>query len=196
MVGSSPYNKIPLNGLASKVSFQNVVASGTLGHRIDLNAIMKSFPNVEYNPKKFPGLVFRLRRPKTTTLIFNSGKMICTGAKSENLARSAIRRVVRLLRENGIVLLSEVQIEVVNIVATIDLGAGVDLELAESTLDNVMYEPEQFPGLIYRMQEPKVVFLIFASGKLVCTGGRSEASVSEAVEKIGKMLVEMNLLMK
>ena len=178
------------------MSFQNVVASGTLGHRIDLNAIMKSFPNVEYNPKKFPGLVFRLRRPKTTTLIFNSGKMICTGARSEKLARSAIRRVVRLLRENGIVLLSEVQIEVVNIVATIDLGAGVDLELAESTLDNVMYEPEQFPGLIYKMQEPKVVFLIFASGKLVCTGGRSEASVSEAVEKIGKMLVEMNLLMK
>lgn len=196
MVGSSPYNKIPLNGLASKVSFQNVVASGTLGHRIDLNAIMKSFPNVEYNPKKFPGLVFRLRRPKTTTLIFNSGKMICTGARSEKLARSAIRRVVRLLRENGVVLLSEVQIEVVNIVATVDLGVGVDLEMAEFTLDNVMYEPEQFPGLIYRMQEPKVVFLIFASGKLVCTGGRSEASVSEAVEKIGKMLVEMNLLMK
>lgn len=167
-----------------------------MGHRIDLNAIMKSFPNVEYNPKKFPGLVFRLRRPKTTTLIFNSGKMICTGARSEKLARSAIRRVVRLLRENGIVLLSEVQIEVVNIVATVDLGAGVDLELAEFTLDNVMYEPEQFPGLIYRMQEPKVVFLIFASGKLVCTGGRSEASVSEAVEKIGKILVEMNLLMK
>lgn len=176
--------------------FQNVVASGTLGHRIDLNAIMKSFPNVEYNPKKFPGLVFRLRRPKTTTLIFNSGKMICTGARSEKLARSAIRRVVRLLRENGIVLLSEVQIEVVNIVATVDLGVGVDLELADFTLDNVMYEPEQFPGLIYRMQEPKVVFLIFASGKLVCTGGRSEASVSEAVEKIGKILVEMNLLMK
>lgn len=93
------------------------------------------------------------------------------------------------------VLLSRPQIEIVNVVTTPDLGDGVDLELAELSLSDVMYEPEQFPGLIYRMGEPKVVFLIFASGKLVCTGGKSEALVHEAVEKIERILRAENLLL-
>lgn len=175
------------------VTIQNVVASGTLGHKIDLISIMKTFPNSEYNPKRFPGLVFRLKRPKTTTLIFSTGKMICTGAKSEKMARSAIKKVVRLLRENGVVLPSEAQIEIVNVVATIVLERGVDLEMAEGALDDVMYEPEQFPGLIVRMKEPKVVLLLFASGKLVCTGGRSEGDIHVAAEKINKLLEDENL---
>lgn len=173
---------------------QNIVASATLFHKIDLISIMKSFQNVEYRPKKFPGLVFRLKRPKTTTLIFSSGKMICTGAKSEKQARSAIKKLVRLLKESGIILLSKPQIEVVNVVATVDLGEPIDLDAADSILENVMYEPEQFPGLIFRMQKPKVVFLIFASGKVVCTGARSEKQVYEAVEKLSKRLKEKNLL--
>jgi transcription initiation factor TFIID TATA-box-binding protein len=185
----------PENKQALDVRIQNVVASGNLGHRIDLDAIVKSFPHVEYNPKRFPGLVFRLKRPKATTLIFSTGKMICTGAKSEKLARSAIRKTARLLRENGLILLSKVTIEIVNVVATVDLGRGVDLEMAEGALDDVMYEPEQFPGLIVRMQEPKVVMLIFASGKMVCTGGRSESFVNEAAEKMSKMLEEENLFL-
>ena len=176
------------------VSIQNVVASVTLGHKIDLISIMKSFRNVEYRPKKFPGLVFRLKRPKTATLIFGSGKMICTGAKSEKQARSAIKKIVRLLKEGGIILLSKPEIEIVNMVATVDLGEHIDLETADSILESVMYEPEQFPGLIYRMREPKAVFLIFASGKVVCTGARSERQVYEAVEKLSKMLEEKNLL--
>jgi len=172
---------------------QNIVASVTLGHKIDLVSILKSFRNVEYRPKKFPGLVFRLKRPKTATLIFGSGKMICTGAKSEKQARSAVRKIVELLKESGIILLSKPEIEIVNVVATIDLGERIDLEIADSVLENVMYEPEQFPGLIYRMQEPKTVFLIFTSGKVVCTGARSEGQVSEAVEKLFEMLKEKNL---
>lgn len=185
----------PVNEPALDVRIQNVVASGNLGHRIDLDAIVKSFPHVEYNPKRFPGLVFRLKRPKTTTLIFSTGKMICTGAKSEKLAQSAIRKTARQLRENGLILLSKVTIKIVNVVATVDLGRGVDLEMAEVALDDVMYEPDQFPGLIVRMQEPKVVMLIFASGKMVCTGGRSESFVHEAVEKMSKMLDDESLFL-
>jgi len=176
------------------VTIQNIVASVTLDHKIDLISILKSFRNVEYKPKRFPGLVFRLKRPKTTTLIFGSGKMICTGAKSEKRARSAIKKIVGLLKEGGIILLSKPKIEIVNVVATIDLGERIDLEIADSILENVMYEPEQFPGLIYRMQEPKAVFLIFTSGKLVCTGARSEGQVYEAVEKLYEMLEEKNLI--
>lgn len=175
------------------VIVQNIVASVTLGHEIDLVSILKSFQNVEYRPKKFPGLVFRLKRPKTSTLIFGSGKMICTGAKSEKQARSAIKKIVGLLKESGIILLSKPEIEIVNVVATIDLGERIDLEIADSILENVRYEPEQFPGLIYRMQAPKAVFLIFASGKVVCTGARSEGQVYEAVEKLFEMLEEKNL---
>ena len=172
---------------------QNIVASVTLGHKIDLVSILKSFRNVEYRPKKYPGLVFRLKRPKTATLIFGSGKMICTGAKSEKQARSAIKKIVGLLKESGIILLSKPKIEIVNIVATIDLGERIDLEIADSVLENVMYEPEQFPGLIYRMQAPKAVFLIFTSGKVVCTGAKHERQAHEAVEKLYNMLKEKNL---
>jgi len=176
------------------VTIQNVVASAALGHKIDLISIMKSFRNVEYRPKKFPGLVFRLKRPKTATLIFASGKMICTGSKSEKQARSAVKKIVGLLKESGIILLSKPEIEIVNVVATVDLGERIDLEAADSVLENVMYEPEQFPGLIYRIQDPKAVFLIFTSGKVVCTGARSEGQVYEAVEKLCEMLEEENLL--
>ena len=154
---------------------------------------MKSFINVEYNPKRFPGLVFRLKQPKTTTLIFGSGKMICTGAKSEKQAQSAIKKVVRLLKKGGVILLSKPMIDIVNVVATIDFGERIDLKKADHILENAMYEPEQFPGLIYRIQEPRVVFLIFASGKVVCTGAKREGHVYEAEEKLYKMLKEKNL---
>ena len=176
------------------VSVENVVATATLGQKLDLMAIMKVFQNVEYRPKKFPGLVFRLKRPKTATLIFSTGKMVCTGAKSDKLARSAIRKVVKELKNNGIIILGKPVITIQNIVASANLHGKIDLEMAADILDNVMYEPEQFPGLIYRMGEPKVVILIFASGKLVCTGGKSADMVDVAVVKLHGILEEDELI--
>jgi transcription initiation factor TFIID TATA-box-binding protein len=154
---------------------------------------MKVFRNVEYRPKQFPGLVFRLRRPKTATLIFNSGKMVCTGAKSAKMARRAVNKVVRELKDGGIIILGKPKIEIQNIVASGNLKNKVDLETAADILDNVMYEPEQFPGLIYRMQTPKVVLLIFASGKIVCTGAKSAEMVQEAVYKLYDLLEDYDL---
>jgi transcription initiation factor TFIID TATA-box-binding protein len=176
------------------ISVENVVATATLGQKLDLMAIMKVFRNVEYRPKKFPGLVFRLKRPKTATLIFSTGKMVCTGAKSEKLARSAIRKVVRELKNNGIIILDKPEIMIQNIVATANLHGKVDLEAAADVLENVMYEPEQFPGLIYRMGDPKVVILIFTSGKLVCTGGKSAEMVDVAVAKLHGILEDYDLI--
>jgi len=176
------------------IKLQNVVATATLGQKLDLIAIMKVFRNVEYRPKKFPGLVFRLKRPKTATLIFSTGKMVCTGAKSEKLAQSAIRKVVKQLKNNGIIILGKPEIVIQNIVASANLNGKIDLELAADILDNVMYEPEQFPGLIYRMADPKVVILIFASGKLVCTGGKSAEMVDVAVAKVHDILREDELI--
>jgi transcription initiation factor TFIID TATA-box-binding protein len=172
----------------------NVVATASLGQKLDLIAIMKVFRNVEYRPKKFPGLVFRLKKPKTATLLFSTGKMVCTGAKSEKLARSAVRKVVKELKNNDIIILGKPEIVVQNMVASANLHSNVDLEAAADVLDNVMYEPEQFPGLIYRMGNPKVVILVFASGKLVCTGGKSAEMVDVAVAKLHGVLEENDLI--
>lgn len=177
-----------------EIQLQNVVATASLDQKLDLMAIMKVFRNVEYRPKKFPGLVFRLKRPKTATLIFRTGKMVCTGAKSEKLAHTAIRKVVKELKNNGIIILGKPVIVIQNIVASANLQGKIDLELAADIMENVMYEPEQFPGLIYRMGEPKVVILIFASGKLVCTGGKSAEMVDIAVAKLNDYLEEEELI--
>ena len=179
-----------------EISIENVVASASLDQKIDLLAIMKVFRNVEYRPKQFPGLVFRLKRPKTATLIFGSGKMVCTGAKSEKMARSAVKKVVRELKNNGIVILGKPKIVIQNMVASANVHGKIDLETAADVLDNVMYEPEQFPGLIYRMSDPKTVLLLFASGKLVCTGAKSEGMVYESVAKVYEVLDDYDLLFK
>ena len=176
------------------ISIENVVASASLDQKIDLLAIMKVFRNVEYRPKQFPGLVFRLKRPKTATLIFGSGKMVCTGAKSEKMSKRAVNKVVRELKNNGIIILGKPKIVIQNIVASANLHGKIDLETAADIMENVMYEPEQFPGLIYRMGEPKVVMLLFASGKLVCTGAKHEAMVKEAVEKLHVILKDYDLI--
>jgi transcription initiation factor TFIID TATA-box-binding protein len=177
-----------------KIEIQNVVASVTLNQKLDLQAIQNAFPQVDYKPAQFPGLVFRLEKPRTATLIFSSGKMVCTGAKSEEEARRAVMKVVRLLKEKGFLIKEEPIIEIQNIVASIDLFGRIDLELAANTLENVMYEPEQFPGLIYRMLSPKVVILMFASGKLVCTGAKTEREVHEAIRKLSEELREKGLI--
>jgi len=178
------------------INVVNVVASASLDQKIDLLAILKVFRNVEYRPKQFPGLVFRLKRPKTATLIFGSGKMVCTGAKSEKMARRAVNKVVRELKNNGIIILGKPKITIQNMVASANLHGSIDLETAADILENVMYEPEQFPGLIYRMADPKTVLLLFASGKLVCTGAKSEEMVYESIVKIYGVLEDYDLLFK
>ena len=173
---------------------QNVVASVTLNQRLDLEKIAERIPHAEYSPEQFPGLVLRLPRPKTATLIFSSGKMVCTGAKSEAEVQKAVKSIIKLLKAHGIDIKNEPIIEVQNIVASANLRGTVDLERAAFLLENSMYEPEQFPGLIYRMSDPKVVLLIFSSGKVVCTGAKKEEEVRRAVDNIHKLLKEQGVL--
>jgi transcription initiation factor TFIID TATA-box-binding protein len=180
------------------VKIENIVASATVKHRIALNSVVKAFPDAEYRPGRFPGLVFRLKKPRTSTLIFSSGKMICTGGRSEKEAERALRKLVKVLKEGGILIMGKPEINIVNVVATVNLGGSVDLlELYESERGmrgSIVYEPEQFPGLIYRMEGPRTVFLIFSSGKLVCTGARREEDVHQAVIKLHQQLDEKNLI--
>jgi len=176
------------------VSIVNVVASASVDQKIDLNDITKKFPETEYNPEQFPGLVFRIKNPKTATLIFRTGKMVCTGAKSEELAIKAVNIVVQRLRKGKIKIKKDAVITVQNIVSSINLGGKIHLEKAARTLPRSMYEPEQFPGIIHRMIDPKTVILLFASGKLVCTGAKKESDVYRSVHNLHSLLEEKDLM--
>lgn len=176
------------------VSVENVVASASVDQKIDLNEVTKKFPDTEYHPDQFPGLVFRLKTPRTATLIFRTGKMVCTGAKSEEMAVKAVQTVVERLRKGGIKIKNDAEIVVQNIVAAINLGGKIHLEHAARTLPRSMYEPEQFPGLIHRMLDPKTVILLFASGKLVCTGAKKESDVYRSVHNLHNTLEEKDLM--
>jgi len=183
-----------MSKMKPKISIQNIVASVSLNQKIDLHKIVEKFPHTEYNPSVFPGLVFRLKKPKTATLIFGTGKMVCTGAKSEKESRSAVAKVVRELRNKGIQITEKPIVNIQNIVASAELGGEIDLESLVFKLNRVMYEPEQLPGAVFRMADPQVVFLIFSAGKLVCVGAKREEQVYEAVDKIKILLEEKDLI--
>src|SRR5881296_2682201 len=175
---------------------ENVVASTSLGRELDLKAIALALGGSEYEPEQFPGLIYRIKEPKTAILLFRSGKVVCTGAKSLENVKTAIDLVAKQIEAAGIPIKKNPEIEVQNIVATSDLGAQIDLNAVAITLGlgSVEYEPEQFPGLVYRIDEPKVVLLMFGSGKVVCTGARKPADVEKAVEKITAELKANGLL--
>ena len=187
--------------METKITIQNVVASADFKQTFDVNAIVKAFPEIVYRPDVFPGLVFKLKKPKTCALIFHSGRMVGTGAKSERLAKRAIMKVAKELKNAGIVMLGRPEIEIRNIVASVDLGGvAIDLfglyEAGREFRGSILYEPEQFPGLMYRMKNPKVVFLVFSTGKLVCVGAKREEDVYDATEKLVAFLEEKDVLFK
>jgi len=183
-------------GPGPTANIENIVATVTLEQTLDLHEIERAVPGIEYNPDQFPGLVFRMTRPKVTALIFKSGKMVVTGAKNTQELIRAVKKILRTLYESGIPIKGKPRIQIQNIVASANLGVEVNLEEAAYKLENNMYEPEQFPGLIYRMTDPHVVLLIFSSGKMVITGAKKESEVYEAVEKIYKKLWELGCVIQ
>jgi transcription initiation factor TFIID TATA-box-binding protein len=153
-------------------------------------------PGSEYNPESFPGLVFRLKQPKTATLLFRSGKLVCTGAKTLKHVQIAVDKVTESVRTAGVKVENSPTVEVQNIVASSNLESPINLASVVITLglERVEYEPEVFPGLVYRMSDPKVVILLFGSGRLVCTGARKPEQVGVAVEKLADELRQAELL--
>jgi transcription initiation factor TFIID TATA-box-binding protein len=180
----------------AKIRIENVVASTSLGDELDLQSIALSLDGAEYEPEQFPGLIYRLKDPKTAILLFRSGKVVCTGAKSMAEVARSIEKVAKEIRKTGQKILAKPKIDVQNIVASSDLGSEINLNAIAVTLglERVEYEPEQFPGLVCRIEEPRVVILLFGSGKLVCTGARKPADVDRAVKKITEELRGAGLL--
>jgi transcription initiation factor TFIID TATA-box-binding protein len=178
------------------IKIENVVATSTIGTELNLNAITQALVGAEYEPEQFPGIVYRLKDPKTATLIFRSGKVVCTGAKSSAAVKKAINIVVSNLADAGFDVLKDPEVTVQNMVATADLKAKLNLSTIALSLgmENVEYEPEQFPGLVYRIDDPKVVALLFSSGKVVCTGAKTKEDIVRAVDRIETDLTNANLM--
>ncbi|MBN2603633.1 MAG: TATA-box-binding protein [Candidatus Thermoplasmatota archaeon] len=179
-----------------EIKVQNIVASTTFAEKLDLDVIAQSLEGAEYEPEQFPGLVFRLGNPKTATLLFRSGTANCTGAKNVEDVQITINIISGKLEKLGVDVYKNPEIIVQNIVATADLNG--ELNLTETAtglgLENVEYEPEQFPGLVYRIKEPKVAMLLFSSGKIVCAGARSTEDASKALERLLEELTALGLL--
>ena len=176
---------------------ENVVATVVLEitEKIDLNIIARKHADVEYNPERFPGLVMRILKPKATILIFSTGKMVVTGLRKANEAGQVVEKVLKNIRKAGIKV-SNPEITIQNIVASGDLHTKIDLNMAAIVMEQAMYEPEVFPGLIYRMQDPKTVFLIFSTGRIVCTGAKKKEIVREAVRKLNKEVRKLGVAKK
>jgi transcription initiation factor TFIID TATA-box-binding protein len=169
------------------IEVQNIVASGRIADSLDLQALSLSMDDqhVTYKPEQFPGLVFRMKKPKVAILLFSTGKIVCTGAKSVEQAKEAVKSVAVMAAAAGAKVRGKLEVEVQNIVATADLKAVFDLSMIATALlaEGVEYEPEQFPGLVYRLKEPKAVILVFQSGKVVCTGTRTLEDAALAVDR-------------
>jgi transcription initiation factor TFIID TATA-box-binding protein len=181
----------------TKITIENVVATTVICKELDLSAIAKALQGAHYDTARFPGVVYRIKQPKTAMLLFRSGKVVCTGARSIDDVAAAIEILSGHLAAAGIAVNKKPQILVQNIVASADLGCILNLNTIAITLglDRIEYEPEQFPGLVYRIDEPKVVALIFGSGKIVLTGAKNTKDLEAALAKIHADLNNSDLLM-
>ena len=181
---------------SESIQIENVVASTDIGQELDLETLANDLVASDYNPDNFPGLVYRLQEPKAAALIFRSGKIVCTGANSVENVQTALQQVFDKLRELGIQVADDPEIVVQNIVSSADLGRTLNLNAIAIGLglENIEYEPEQFPGLVYRLDEPSVVALLFGSGKLVITGGKQLEDAEQALSVIEDRLSDLGLL--
>lgn len=168
----------------TSIQVVNIVVSTSLEHDVPLEKMAATLPNTEYNPEQFPGLVIRIKEPKTSALIFSSGKVVCTGARTLADVDESIKKIIKSLEKINIKIKIEPKINIQNIVASGKVGMDLNLNTLAMKLDNTEYEPEQFPGLVYKIPEAKATFLLFSNGKIVCTGTKSEDEVHKALEKL------------
>ena len=172
-----------------KTKIQNIVLSVTYKDtEFNLNKLARTLEGARYDPERFAGLIYKSEDPRASFLIFASGKMNCVGASSMNDAKLAIKKLTRKIREAHIKVKSAPKVEVQNIVASIQFGRKFDLEHIASEFENTEYEPETFPGLVFRLTDPKAVMLLFVSGKGVCAGAKSIRDVNRAAQNINKIL--------
>jgi len=180
--------------IQAEITIQNVVASCQADSRIPLSRLAMELEGTEYEPQQFPGLVVRLAEPKSAALVFNTGKIVSTGTKSPQQAKKAVEVLLVKIKKLGVPVSKTTKIVVQNIVASANIGREINLNVVAFQLENSEYEPEQFPGLIYRMEEEKVVFLLFSTGRVICTGGKSKESIERALATLVNRLRQVKAL--
>ena len=165
------------------LKIENIVASGAIADSIDLEIISKNIDGCELNTKRFPGAVYRIENPKIASLIFSSGKVVLTGIRDTDSLDKGLLLIIDKMKNAGITYFDEPRVAITNIVCSYDSGNKINLNKVVMTLnlENIEYEPEQFPGLVYRISEPKIVALLFSSGKIILTGGKTIDDVERGV---------------
>jgi len=177
--------------MKGNLSVQNIVATASLGKPVSLTKLARTHSNTEYNPEQFPGLVLRVKKPKSAVLVFSSGNLVCTGTKSIVQVKEVINQVIRQLGKIGIKITQKPKITVQNIVASGNIDIRLNLNYLAIALENTEYEPEQFPGLVYKLVEPNATFLLFSNGKLVCTGTKDRQQLDDSMEILNKNIKEV-----
>lgn len=175
-----------------KFTICNMVITVEFSDRVDLGKLFKSIKGIEYEPEQFPGMVYRMENPKSSFLIFSTGKMNCTGTTNMKEAKIAINNMLEIFKKVG-VKVHKPNLEIQNIVASSECESQIDLNKV-LRLDGTEYDPESFPGLVYRAGEG-VVFLIFGKGKIVCVGARSEKQIKKSIEDLFKKLKKAGALL-
>ncbi|WP_336346181.1 TATA-box-binding protein [Halalkalicoccus ordinarius] len=178
------------------IQIQNVVGSTAIGQELELKRVAVDLPRADYAPERSPGIIYRTEAPAATSLIFRSGKIVTAGAQSEDALHASLAQVVDALRELGITVPETPDVTVQNIVSNADLGQPLHLNAIAIGLglENLEYEPEQFPGLVYRLDDPQVVLLLFGSGKLIITGAQTRNDIDQALDTVTKRLTELGML--
>jgi transcription initiation factor TFIID TATA-box-binding protein len=174
----------------SSLKVQNIVATTSLGKPISLTKLARTQSNTEYNPETFPGLILRVKKPKSAVLVFTSGNLVCTGTKSIQQVKQVIDSVIKQLRRINVKITEKPKINVQNIVASGSIDMQLNLNVLALELENTEYEPEQFPGLVYKLIEPNATFLLFSNGKLVCTGTKNKQQLDESMKQLIKNIKE------
>ena len=180
MVTKSPKT----NKKESEYKIQNIVATTSLEKPVPLTKLARTQPNTEYNPETFPGLVLRIKEPKSAVLVFSSGNLVCTGTKSLSQVRKVIEEVIKQLKKVNVKVTIKPKITVQNIVASGTINLQLNLNYLALAMENTEYEPEQFPGLVYKLEDPNATFLLFSNGKLVCTGTKNKAQLEESMDNL------------
>src|SRR3989338_4990520 len=170
----------------SDLKIQNIVATTSLGKPVSLTKLARTQSNTEYNPEQFPGLVLRIKQPKSAVLVFSSGNLVCTGTKSVAQVKEVIKQVIKQIGKIGVKVADNPKITVQNIVASGSIDLNLNLNVLALQLENTEYEPEQFPGLVYKLVEPPATFLLFSNGKLVCTGTKNKQQLEESMKQLNK----------
>ena len=190
-------SNIPVEISMVEFKIVNMVGVSKIGEYLDLHSLAMSLLDADYEPENFPGLIYKIKEPKAAFLIFKSGKVVCTGTRSATEAQQALDVASANLKAIGENVLPSPKIDIVNIVASGNMTSET-LNLNQVSmalgLENIEYEPEQFPGLVYRMKRLKVVILIFSTGKVICTGARRKKDVELALENMHRELDGHGLL--